>query len=428
MNDTIIVQKGTIKKYYFSNALYPYSEIERRNRNMNMNDEQILNDFVKTRNLKNASRKAYHSSIKLYTSYNNMTLQELLEEAEQEEDNGIRWKRRKLKRRLINFRTFLTENYLKNYVKNTFSRIITIYKHYEIEIHDLPPLSQKNFNQPNPISYKDLPDKDILGIALEISNPVMRAIILFMSSSGCARKETLALTIQDFIDATIDYHTPVEERRYGHDKDIYEVLNILKDYDDIVPTFKLKRAKTSKWYYTFCSPEATTEIISYLLQITKPLTPETKLFQIHQSTFSTKFINMNTVMQLGKKGTYNRLRSHMLRKFHASRLRNDGMDKYDVNSMQGKGLNSTDEAYFLDDPEKLREKYIQHMGALTITIDVNNIDIESPEFKKLREMYEEKEAEVKNMEDRLSSIEERLYDIDQRPISRESILDTLSQE
>ena len=47
---------------------------------------------------------------------------------------------------------------------------ITIYKHYEIEIHDLPPLSQKNFNQSNPISYKDLPDKDVLGIALEISN------------------------------------------------------------------------------------------------------------------------------------------------------------------------------------------------------------------------------------------------------------------
>lgn len=395
---------------------------------MYMNDEEILNDFVKSRNLKPISRKAYKSSIKLYTEYHNMSLEELLQEAEIEEDSGIRWKRRKLKRRLIDFRTFLAEKYLKNYVKNTFSRIITIYKHYEIEIHDLPPLSQKNFKQSNPISYKDLPDKDILGIALEISKPVMRAVILFMSSSGCARKETLSLTIQDFIDATIDYHTPPTQRKQNHTKNIYEVLEILKNHNDIVPTFKLKRQKTDKWYYTFCSPEATTEIINYLLQLTKPLTPETKLFQIHQSTFSTKFINMNTVMQLGKKGTYNRLRSHMLRKFHASRLKNDGMDKYDVNSMQGKGLNSTDEAYFLDDPEKLREKYIKHMACLTINLDINKIDIESPEFKELKEKYEEKEAEVNNMKDRITTIEEKLLEIDQRQYSKEELLEKITQK
>lgn len=393
-----------------------------------MNDEEILDDFVKSRNLKPISKKAYKASIKLYTEYHQMTLQDLIKEAEIEEDTGIRWKRRKLKRRLIDFRTFLAEKYLKNYAKNTFSRILTIYKHYEIEIHDLPPLSQKNFHQPNPISYKDLPDKDILGIALEISKPVMKAIILFMSSSGCARKETLNLTIQDFIDATIDYHTPPAQRKQNHTKNIYEVLEILKEHNDIVPTFKLRRQKTDKWYYTFCSPEATTEIINYLLQLTKPLTPETKLFQIHQSTFSTKFINMNTVMQLGKKGTYNRLRSHMLRKFHASRLKNDGMDKYDVNSMQGKGLNSTDEAYFLDDPEKLREKYIKHMACLTINLDINKIDIESPEFKQLKEMYKEKEAEVNNMKDRITNIEERLLEIDQRRYSKEELLEKISKK
>lgn len=393
-----------------------------------MNDEEILDDFVKSRNLKPISKKAYKASIKLYTEYHQMTLQDLIKEAEIEEDTGIRWKRRKLKRRLIDFRTFLAEKYLKNYVKNTFSRILTIYKHYEIEIHELPPLSQKNFNQPNPISYKDLPDKDILAIALEISKPVMKSILLFMSSSGCARKETLSLRIQDFIDATIDYHTPPTQRKPGHTKNIYEVLEILKEHDDIVPTFKLRRQKTDKWYYTFCSPEATTEIINYLLQLTKPLTPETKLFQIHQSTFSTKFINMNTVMQLGKKGTYNRLRSHMLRKFHASRLKNDGMDKYDVNSMQGKGLNSTDEAYFLDDPEKLREKYIKHMACLTINLDINKIDIESPEFKQLKEMYKEKEAEVNNMKDRITNIEERLLEIDQRRYSKEELLEKISKK
>ena len=34
----------------------------------------------------------------------------------------------------------------------------------------------------------------------------MKAIILFISSSGCARQETLNITIQDFIEATHEYH------------------------------------------------------------------------------------------------------------------------------------------------------------------------------------------------------------------------------
>ena len=385
---------------------------------MTMDNEEILDDFVKARNLKPITKKAYRSSIKMYTEFNNMTLEELLDEADQEEEQRIRQKKRKIKKRLINFRAFLVENYMKNYVKSTFSRIISIYKHYEIEIPNLPALSQKNFNQPTPISFKDLPDNEILAVAYEISQPVMRAVILFMSSSGCARKETLSLTIQSFIDATSKYH---------NSNDIYEVLDELKDQEDIIPTFKLKRSKTDKWYYTFCTPEATTEIIKYLLQIDKPLTPDTKLFQIHPSTLTTKFINLNTMMQLGKKGTYNRLRAHMLRKFHASSLKNAGMDKYDINSMQGKGLNSTDEAYFLDDPDILREKYIQHMSVLSVNIDINNIDIESPEFKELKKMYEEKEAEVDIMKDRMDSFEKRLLEIDKIAYSREELLDELPE-
>ena len=65
--------------------------------------------------------------------------------------------------------------------------------------------------------------------------------------------------------------------------------------------------------------------------------------------------------------------------------------------MQGKGLNSTDEAYFLDDPDRLREKYIQHMGCLTIRLDVNTIDVESPEFMEIQTKLREKEIEVESI-------------------------------
>ena len=173
---------------------------------MSMDNETILKDFTTTRNLSKGSTYVYRDTIRVYTEYQNKTLYELLKEAEMEEEKGIRWKNRKLKKRLLNFRKYLQEKYYQNTVKTHFSQILTIYKHYEIEIHDLPQTSTKNLKEPTPISFKDLPDKEIIKKALKISNPLMRAIILFEVSSGCAKRETLNITIQDFIDATSEYH------------------------------------------------------------------------------------------------------------------------------------------------------------------------------------------------------------------------------
>ncbi len=369
---------------------------------MNMEtDKELLEDFARTRNIKNTTKRIYQASIELYAKYNEKTMVELIQEAETEEEKGIRWKHRKIKKRLIEFRIFLTENYLKSYVKSTLGRIISIYKHYEIEIHNLPLQSNKNLTEPVPITFKDLPDKKIIKQSLKIANPLMRAIILFMSSSGCARGETLNITIQDFINATSDYH---------NSNNIYEVINILKNRDDIIPTFKIRRVKTNKYYHTFCSPEAVTEIINYLLTINKNIKNNDFLFTVHPVTLINYFNEINNKLHLGKKGTYIRFRSHMLRKFHASALQNNGMNKEDINCMQGKSQNATDESYFFEDPNKLREKYIQHMDCLTINLDVNNLNIKSPEYTKLETENHTLKSELNKMDEimaRLTKLEQQ---------------------
>ena len=240
----------------------------------------------------------------------------------------------------------------------------------------------------------DLPTKDHIRKVCDFVTVDLRSIILFMSSSGSARTEMLNLTIQDFIDATYMYH---------NSNDIYEVLSILKERDDVVPTFKIKRQKTDKWYYTFCSPEAVTAIVNYLLSVKKPLSNTDRLFQYHEVTVCYKFQEINDELGLGKKGTFNRFRSHMLRKFHASNLKNHGMSKEDINEMQGKGQNLVDEAYFFDDPNILREKYIEHMGAITINLDVNSLDIKSEEYLRL-------EHENEQLKEAIDSIDSRIED------------------
>ena len=52
--------------------------------------------------------------------------------AELEEEQGIRWKKIKLKRKLLRYRQYLLENHSLNSVRTFFYPIIYIYKYFEI--------------------------------------------------------------------------------------------------------------------------------------------------------------------------------------------------------------------------------------------------------------------------------------------------------
>ena len=191
---------------------------------------------------------------------------------------------------------------------------------------------------PEPVTFKDLPDKEIIREALKITTPLMQAAIYFMVSSGCARRETLNLTVQDYIDALSEYTTKT---------DIYDVIEELGHNCNVIPTFSIYRQKTGKYYTTYCSPEAVNAINIFLLSRENHLTGESKVFQIDEDYFTVKFMKINETLGLGKVGKLNRFRSHMLRKFHASALYNDGMSLDKVNDLQGKAKNKTDAAYFI---------------------------------------------------------------------------------
>ncbi|MBQ9160604.1 MAG: site-specific integrase, partial [Methanobrevibacter sp.] len=194
---------------------------------MSMNNNTIIDEFVKARRLKKGTAEQYQIALNFYSKFQEKPLSELLKEADNEEEQGIRWKNRRLKQRLLTYRNYLYETYVKSTAELKFALIKTFYKHHEIEIHDLPDVNRKNIKLSVPLKFKDLPDKELIKKALKISNPLMRAIILFMSSSGCARAETLSLTIQDYLDATKEYH---------HTDNILEAVKIMHDKDDVIPT------------------------------------------------------------------------------------------------------------------------------------------------------------------------------------------------
>lgn len=372
---------------------------------MNMKtDEELISYFSKTRQLQPSTERSYRTYIKQYSKFNNMSMIELLQEAEDEEEAGVRWKHRTLKKRLITFRAFLYENYAYETAKTRFGKLLAFYRHFEIEIHQLPKIATINAEKTH-MGFKDLPDKEIIKKALKVSNhSIMRAIILFMSSSGCARTETLSLTVQQFIDATKEYH---------NSKDVYQVINTLKDREDVIPMWYLKRPKTNKYFYTFCSPEATKEIINYLASRTTKLKPESPLFKISEQMFILNFRNINGSLGLGKlENGRGKFTSHMLRKFHSTQLWNEGVSKELVDALQGRGKDQVHSSYFWENPEKLREIYIENLNCLTINLDVNQLDIKSPEYISLETELKEKDNALEDMNNRLSKVESLFNNVD----------------
>lgn len=369
--------------------------------NITKQNSEVLEKFVFDRNLKNSTKREYEACIDKFTSLFNMGMKDLLAEAEAEEEEGIRWKKRKLKNRLIEYRSFLAKDYYSSTVLGEISRIQTIYRHFGIEIHDLPKLSIKNLKTSKPVVFMDLPDKKIIKDALKIANPIMRAIILFQVSSGCARNETLSLSIADFMEATSEYH---------NGGSVENVLYTLKDRLDVVPTFRLKRIKTGKYYYTFCTPEAVNEIISYMIGSNRELNPEDKLFDLSKEWMVAQFSNLNNKLKLGKCGTFNRFRSHMLRKFHASQLYNaeNSLTLDEIDSLQGRSKNTVRTTYFMENPSNLKEKYIAAMDVLMINSEVETYTVKSEAYEELEKEVENKNEEVKQMGDRLDKVEKMI--------------------
>ena len=361
-----------------------------------MNDE-LFKNFTISCNHAIGTTQSYELSLRKYCIYFDMSLKELLEEAEEDEMKGVKWKHSRLKSKLVEYRHHMFQNYAAGTVRKEMNCIIFFYKFYDIKVWDLPKVNDKSIQKLAPIYFKDLPDKEVIMAAFQIASPLMKAIILFSCSSGCARTETLSLTIGDYIKALSEY-LPNNRR------DIFDVIDYLNDVDDVVPTFSILRKKTNKYYLTYCSPEAVKAINAYLLLRDKPITDESPLFQISRTYMVQSFEMINDTLGLGRVGRYLRFRSHMLRKFHASALYNDGMSIDKENDLQGKAKNKTDAAYFMTNPDDLKYEYIQHLPAVTINTDVEKLSIKSSQFIQMEKENEALKSEVGDMRNELEEM------------------------
>lgn len=98
-----------------------------------MNDE-LFKNFTISCNHAIGTTQSYELSLRKYCIYFDMSLKELLEEAEEDEMKCVKWKHSRLKSKLVEYRHHMFQNYAAGTVRKEMNCIIFFYKFYDIEV------------------------------------------------------------------------------------------------------------------------------------------------------------------------------------------------------------------------------------------------------------------------------------------------------
>jgi len=215
---------------------------------------------------------------------------------------------------------------------------------------------------------------------------------------------------------------------------VEDLINLVeekqKEYELIVPMWKLSRVKTGTSIITFSTPESLEAILEYL-KIDPPETLESPLFRsnkikgmpISDGGFDKYFHMLNDKCGFGKPNLQSKFRSHAVgRKWFATTLNDVGIPQITIDFFLGHSLGAVTGAYIKPNVETLKDHYLKCIEALSIQ-DVEVKTIESLEYKELKEQYQsdskakdeeikklkaEKDEEMAKMDKRLKLME-KLY-------------------
>jgi len=381
-------------------------------------ESNTLNIFFEEKGLSKNSRKTYVNAVKQYTRFTKMSLENLIKEADFEEEERIRWKKRTLRKRLLDFRRYLYSSLAEGSAKLYFSRIKTIYTHFGIEIGHIPMYKSKQIDRTHEMTYRDILTREELKSAYYEANNTVKTLIVFGISSGLSKADMLDLTVADFLDACKEYITDTNASPI-------QQLEQLKKQEVIIPKFIGNRKKTLVRYTTYCSPEAVEHIISELIgkhfdminnadDDDVQLSLDDVVFDISESHMYYVFNKINQVLGLGKVGKFSKFRCHQLRKFQATTLLNSDAETWsidEIDALQGRVMDATHRAYFQNNEDKLYEKYCNSVDDLMLfkkihddSAKVRELEKENKEYKNKMEEQDKQIKEILEMQEKIEQL------------------------
>jgi Site-specific recombinase XerD len=364
----------------------------------NVENDPLFETFCCNRDLSERTRELYINNLQKYVDFANKSLTGLLEEAEDEEDEQIRYRKRKINKYLTDFKLQLDDlDYSHAYKTQIMTHVKAFYNEFDIQLPR--PKQRKSRNSRKKETIDEIPTMDEIKKFLNHCNSCYRAIITLGLSSGMGRSEIASLTFKHLYDALeLDFYPET----------LQGIIKEINTKENFIPTWNIKRIKTGNQYFTFSSPENLDCIIDYLdellfkhpkykpqpedtlfrtLRINTPLTPKSisvTIFKINRANgFRKKTINNSYVLHI-----------HTLRKYFATTLEKNKVPHLVTRWLLGHSIDNTTGAYFKADPETLKEDYFEVVDEIsTKEVKVKTITTEGYDnlLKKI-ESLEERQA------------------------------------
>lgn len=370
--------------------------ITRQTKTITMKTNQIIEEMNLMYQWTPRTKKQYNVALNTYTDYHRMSIEELIQEAEEDEETINKVSKRRIKKRLLTYTLHLQndKHFKPNSIKAYLSKISKIYKYHEIDLPELPRITTRNQE-----TFDDIPTHKEIQTAIINSRPKMKSLITFIASSGLRRSDVSNLTINDFITATREYH----QDKYDTLQEILDKLN--PEQEVIIPTWKLCDQKTGITHITYNSNEATyymKQMLQERIRRGEKLDKDSLLYGIQAQTITHNFKKINNLLGYPIKDKRGYFHPHALRKYFATTLISNDVDYLATEFLLGHQLSGSSRSYYFANPDRLRNKYMRVMDNLNFTMNINYLDIntrEREEFLQMKEDYKEVKEELKTFKE-----------------------------
>ena len=346
-------------------------------------DQKRIDLWVLRKDLEDSTIEYYIEFLKYYCNLVGLTPDELIKEADLEEEKGI-----KLRDRKLNFYFLKMKKQLKN--ENKAEGTINLYIYSVKSFYDsmdiqVPPIKISRGDIALEENYGKLITRKDLSRLVSVAAPRETALIYLMALSGMAQAEARNLTIRKFMDAAGE----AIKKEIKTIDDLFQYQHLLRK---VILTVHITRKKVNYRYITFIPPEVTRKILDYLKerayggnQKIRIKDYESALFvknngqPIDRDVIVTNFRRIGLKAGFKKKeGAYSYWRAHAMRKYFISTIMNNIGDKTLADFLAGHKISDVDRAYWYMDPESLKKRYMEALPYLSIDkIDISEFNREN---------------------------------------------------
>ena len=389
--------------YYFSDALSIFLNNVNR-RIIYMSKKSIK--FIST--LSSNTQRGYRTAITKYEQFHGMSIDELINEALDEQTKGVAPHLLSIIDRIEDFQEHLIEmNHCHGSINSYMGKIKNIYKKNRVVLPYLETPNPKRTRRREYIEYKDVLSKEEIKQAVSYMRPSAKARAYAMFQGGLSNEECEHLKTRSFIDELYKYHQC--------DNDVDALIWLSNPNNPVIWVTKLIRQKTKKPYYAILGAEAVNHIASAKLY-EKGLPHNNgqipdKLLDITKHSFQVLCQKLNNKLGFGLVAEESKFKAHNLRRFHATYIRGsvltyeeNSLTLSEIDEMQGRGKTATQDTYIKSNPLEQKLLYAKVMNNLSLDheyeFEIIDGDViiylknQMEENKKLRKINSQLEKEL----------------------------------